>query len=120
MDIDEELKLAVATRNAKRKSGTVEVHKFVNKFLGNTLARAIAQDEPLVSVTFKRENVSDTVWDELNTYGPKTPYGKYHKNLVDLIVDDVYTPYLSDYSISSGHLNSAGRPVRVTFYLNQD
>lgn len=120
MTKEEELKQAVATRNAKRKAKGDELPKIINEFLGSTLARAIAQDEPLVSVAFKRENVSDTVWDELNAYGTKTPYGKYRKNLVDLIVDDVYTPYLSDYSISTGHLNSADRPIRVTFYLNQD
>ena len=120
MTKEEELKQAVATRNAKRKAKGEELPKIINKFLGNTLARAIAQDEPLVSVAFKRENVSDTVWDELNAYGTKTPYGKYRKQLIDLIVDDVYTPYLSDYSISIGHLKDASAPIRVSFYLNQD
>ena len=120
MTIEEELKQAVVARNANRKAKGDELPKRINEFLGITLPNAIAKDEPLVSMAFKRENVPDTVWDELNTYGTKTSYGKYRKNMLDLIVDDVYKPYLSDYSMSIGQLNSADRPIRIKFYLNQD
>lgn len=120
MTKEEELKQAVATRNAKRKAKGDELPKIINEFLGNTLARAIAQDALEINLSIARENVPDTVWDELNTYGIKTSYGHYRKNLVDLIVDDVYKPYLVGYIMHVGHLNSADRPIRVTFYLNQD
>lgn len=120
MTKEEELEQAVATRNANRKAKDEELPKIINEFLGNTLARAIAQDDQLVSIAFNRENVSEELWEELNTYGTKTPYGKYHKNLMDLIVEDVYKPYLSDYSISIGHLKSNELSIRIKFYLNQD
>ena len=120
MTKEEELKQAVATRNAKRKAKGDELPKIINEFLGNTLARAIAQDEPLVSVVFKRESVSEELWDEIFEYGTKNSYGKYRKNMLDLVVDDVYKPYLSDYSMSIDHLKSDNVPVRVSFYINKD
>lgn len=115
MDIEEELKLAVATRNAKRKSGTVEVHKFVNKFLGNTLARAIAQDEPLVSVVFKRENVSSPFWEELSSYIVADCMTTPHKFIMEDYVDKVYKSYLVGAKVTS-----YPEHILVTFYLNQD
>lgn len=120
MKIEEELKQAVLARDLKRKAKSEELPKRINEFLGNTLAKAIAEDEPLVSIVFNRENVSEELWDKLNDYGLKNARGNYHKNMLDLIVDEVYKPYLSDYSMSIDHLKSDNVPIRVSFYINQD
>ena len=120
MTIEEELKQAVVARNAKRKAKSDELPKRINEFLGSTLAKAIAEDEPTISVVFKRENVSEELWDKLNDYGLKNAMGNYRKNMLDLIVDDVYKPYLSDYSMSIGYLKSNELPIRVSFYIKQD
>lgn len=120
MTIEEELKQAVVARNAKRKAKSDELPKRINEFLGSTLAKAIAEDEPLVSIVFKHENVSEELWDEIVEYGTKNAYGNYRKNMLDLIVEDVYKPYLSDYSISIGYINSDELPIRVSFYIKQD
>ena len=120
MTKEEELKQAVTERNAKRKAKSDELPKRINEFLGITLPTAIAQDEPLVSIVFKRENVSEELWDEIVEYGTKNSYGNYRKNMLDLIVDDVYRPYLSDYSMSIGYLKSNELPIRVSFYIKQD
>lgn len=120
MTIEEALKQAVEKRNAKRNAKAKELPKNINDFLGSILPIAIAQDKPTVSVVFKRENVSKTLWNELVEYGTKNLYGNYRKNMLDLIVDDVYRPYLSDYSISIGYLKSDELPIRVSFYIKQD
>lgn len=120
MTTEEALKQAVEKRNAKRNAKAKELPKHINDFLGSILPIAIAQDKPTVSVVFKRENVSKTLWDELVEYGTKNLYGNYRKDMLDLIVEDVYKPYLSDYSVTAVYLSNNELHIRVTFTLEQD
>lgn len=115
MTKEEELKQAVATRNAKRKAKGDEFPKIINEFLGNTLARAIAQDEPLVSVVFKRENVSSPFWEELSSYIVADCMTTPHKFIMEDYVDKVYKPYLVGAKVTD-----YPEHILVTFYLNQD
>lgn len=113
MDIEEELKQAVVARNAKRKANSEELPKIINEFLKENLPAAIAEDKPTVTIGFDKENVSEKTWDELVDYYVEG--GQYRKNLFDIIVSDVYKPYLSDYIISASYLN----PITIKFYLEQ-
>lgn len=114
MTKEEELKQAVATRNANRKTNIKVLPKHINEFLGITLPRAIAQDEQEVTIVFTMKTVSEELWDELTNYD---------NSLVDLItgaVDYVYQPYISGAMVNKGSLENGNKDIRITFYLNQD
>ena len=114
MNIKEQLKQAIETRNANREAKVKALPKCINEFLGNTLPRAIAQDEQEVTIVFTMKIVSKTLWEELNNYD---------SSLVDLIaevIDDMYQPYISGLVINNGYLENGNRDIRITFYINQD
>ena len=115
MDIEEELKLAVATRNAKRNSGTVEVYKFINKFLEEYLPKAIAEDEEHLSVGIYQPRVSKSFWEELSSYTVTDCMAVPHKFILEDYVDKVYRPYLVGAKVAN-----SPEHILVTFYLNQD
>lgn len=115
MGIKEELKLAVATRNAKRKSGTVEVHKFINEFLEEKLPKAIAEDEEYLAVSFYQPRVSSSFWEELSSYIAVDCMTTPHKFIMEDYVDKVYKPYLVGAKVTD-----YPEHILVTFYLNQD
>lgn len=116
MTIEEALKQAVEKRDAKRKAKANEFPNRINEFLKENLPTAIAEDKPTVTIGFDKGNVSEKTWDDLVDYYAKDNKGHYRKNLFDIIVADVYKPYLSDYSISASYLN----PITIKFYLEQD
>lgn len=121
MNIEEELKLAVATRNAKRKSGTVEVHKFINKFLEEKLPKAIAEDERTLTLTVPFSKVTSVIWDELIEYSTNRSVTSKGSIIKDH-VEDLYKPYLKKDETTLeiyGGLPSVVT-LSITFYLNQD
>lgn len=115
MDIKEQLKLAVATRNAKRKSGAREVHKFVNKFLEEKLPKAIEEDEEYLAVSFYQPRVSSPFWEELSSYIVSDWMTTPHKFIMEDYVDKVYKSYLLGAKVTN-----YPEHILVTFYLNQD
>lgn len=117
MTTKEELEETIVAYRLIRKIKEEELPNRINEFLDNTLAKAVAEDEVSVSIVFAREDISEELWNELISYGAKNHRGEYWLNLVDLIVDDVYKPYLEDYMISIGHLKDTSTPIRITFYL---
>lgn len=114
MNIKEQLKQAIETRNANREAKVKALPKCINEFLGNTLPRAIAKDEQEVTIVFTMKIVSKTLWDELNNYD---------NSLVDLIaevIDDLYQPYISGFAINRASLKNGNKDISIKFYLNQD
>lgn len=119
MTTKEELEEAIVAYRLIRKIKEEELPNRINGFLDNNLAKAIAEGKTAVSVAFNREEVSEELWEELHSYGVKNYKGDYRRNLVDIIVEDVYKPYLASYTMSIGHLMDTSAPIRVTFFLNQ-